>query len=71
MTPFLEKHFDIIFPFIPCFQMTESAVKDYNRGRHYLSDLAKRQDVPVFSDLKEAVKCAIEKVKLFKSRSNV
>lgn len=52
-------------------QLTAAAVKDYNRGRSYLSDLAKRQDVPVFNDLKQAVECAIEKVKLFKSRSNV
>lgn len=45
------------------FQLTKAAVKDYNRGRTYLMDLAKRQEIPVFDDLKKATKCAIEKVK--------
>lgn len=52
-------------------QLTPAAVKDYNRGRSYLIDLAKRQDVPVYNDLKQAVDCAIEKVKLVKCRNTV
>lgn len=53
------------------FQLTPAAIKDYNRGRAYLIDLAKRQDVPVFNGVKEAVECAIEKVKMGKSRTTV
>lgn len=51
--------------------MTPSAIKDYNRGRTYLSDLAKRQNIPVFSEIKEALDCAIEKVKFAKPRCSV
>lgn len=47
----------------PLFQLTPAAIKDYNRGRSYLIDLAKRQDVPVFSDLTQTLECAIEKLK--------
>jgi hypothetical protein len=36
-------------------------VKDYNRGRVYLNDLARREGVPVFEEVKEAVDCAIQK----------
>ncbi|XP_055300575.1 uncharacterized protein LOC129567549 isoform X2 [Sitodiplosis mosellana] len=50
-------------------KLTCAAVKDYNRGRSYLIDLARRQDVPVFNDLKQAAECAIEKVKQCNSRS--
>lgn len=46
-------------------------MKDYNRGRAYLIDLAKRQGIPVFNDLKPSVECAIEKVKICKSRHSV
>lgn len=44
-------------------QLTNSAVKDYNRGRAYLSDLAKRQGIPVFDDIEEALEAAVEKLK--------
>ncbi|XP_063245171.1 uncharacterized protein LOC134546333 isoform X3 [Bacillus rossius redtenbacheri] len=37
------------------------AVKDYNRGRMYLSDLANREGIPVFEDVAEAVDCVIQK----------
>nr|CAD7428197.1 unnamed protein product [Timema monikensis] len=37
------------------------ALKDYNRGRMYLSDLANREGVPVFDDMTEAVNCVIQK----------
>ncbi|XP_031623276.1 uncharacterized protein LOC116340766 isoform X2 [Contarinia nasturtii] len=50
-------------------KLTAAAVKDYNRGRSYLMDLARRQEVPVFNDLKSAVECAIEKVKQCNCRS--
>lgn len=53
----------LTYIFIRYFQLTAAAVKDYNRGRSYLIDLARRQDVPVFNDLKQAVECTIEKVK--------
>lgn len=55
------------FPFH--FQLTPAAIKDYNRGRSYLIDLARRQEVPVFNDLKQAAECAIEKVKQCNCRS--
>lgn len=35
------------------------AAQDYNRGRAYLCDIAKRENVPVFSDVEEAVRHAI------------
>lgn len=44
-------------------QLTPAAVKDYNRGRAYLIDVAERQQIPVFRDIRQAVDCAIEKVK--------
>ncbi|XP_013195351.2 uncharacterized protein LOC106138682 isoform X3 [Amyelois transitella] len=34
---------------------SESAVKDYNRGRHYLVDLAQRAGVPVFDNVDDTV----------------
>lgn len=40
-------------------QLTTQAIKDYNRGRVYLSDLAKRKKIPVFENITEAVQCAI------------
>lgn len=42
-------------------QMSKQAVKDYNRGRVYLSDLAKRKHVPVFDSVEEAVRCVEER----------
>lgn len=44
-----------------CFQLTKQAIKDYNRGRVYLADLAKRKLIPVFESITEAVQCAIDK----------
>ncbi|XP_014661742.1 PREDICTED: uncharacterized protein LOC106804877 [Priapulus caudatus] len=43
--------------------LSVQAVKDYNRGRTYLSDIANRESVPVFDDVTEAVHCVIAKVK--------
>ena len=43
--------------------MTKSALKDYNRGRCYLSDIANREGVPVFEEISEAVECAVQKCK--------
>ncbi|KAL9705372.1 hypothetical protein quinque_008890 [Culex quinquefasciatus] len=45
-------------------QLSDSAVKDYNRGRAYLVDLAKRHGIPVFEEIDAAVKCAVEKLTL-------
>ncbi|CAL1268257.1 unnamed protein product [Larinioides sclopetarius] len=41
-------------------KLSSQAVKDYNRGRVYLSDLATRAGVPVFDQVDEAVECAIK-----------
>lgn len=41
-------------------QLTIQAVKDYNRGRVYLSDLAKRKQVSVFDNITKAVQRAID-----------
>ncbi|XP_074033390.1 NDT-like domain-containing protein raw isoform X4 [Leptinotarsa decemlineata] len=43
--------------------LTKNAVKDYNRARVYLTDLANRKHVPVFENITEAVECAIERCK--------
>lgn len=45
-------------------QLSDFAVKDYNRGRAYLVDLAKRHGIPVFEEIDAAVKCAVEKLRL-------
>lgn len=42
-------------------QLSAVAIKDYNRGRNYLSDLANREGIPVFEEVKEAVECAIQR----------
>lgn len=44
-------------------QYSEAAVKDYNRGRHYLIDLARRAAVPVFDNLDAAMACVIDKLR--------
>jgi len=38
-------------------KMTPLAVKDYNRARSYLADLANRDGVPIFEDVSEAMQC--------------
>lgn len=42
-------------------KLSKQAVKDYNRGRMYLSDLANRESIPVFDSVAEAVDCVIHK----------
>jgi len=42
-------------------QLSAPAIKDYNRGRNYLSDLANREGVPVFEDISEAMECVIQR----------
>nr|CAH0111335.1 unnamed protein product [Daphnia galeata] len=42
-------------------RLSAFAIKDYNRGRNYLSDLANREGIPVFDEVKEAVECAIQR----------
>ncbi|XP_065358274.1 uncharacterized protein raw isoform X3 [Calliphora vicina] len=49
-------------------KLTSTAIKDYNRGRSYLIDLAKRQGVPVFNDIKAALECTVEKIQSYNSR---
>lgn len=42
-------------------QLSRQALKDYNRGRTYLTDQANKDGIPVFSDIQEAVECAVSK----------
>lgn len=42
------------------FQLTEQAIKDYNRGRIYLSDTATREGVPVYENIGDALQHAIQ-----------
>ena len=42
--------------------MTPFAVKDYNRARSYLADLANRRSVPIFENVDEAIACVINKI---------
>jgi len=46
--------------------ISKTAVKDYNRGRSYLSDFANREGVPVFEEIQEALECVISKCKISK-----
>lgn len=39
-------------------QLTNSAIKDYNRARMYLSDMASRLGIRVFDSISEAVQSA-------------
>ena len=43
--------------------LTKTALKDYNRGRKYLSDFANREGVPVLDNITEALQCVVEKCK--------
>ncbi|XP_030377578.1 uncharacterized protein LOC115626365 isoform X2 [Scaptodrosophila lebanonensis] len=49
-------------------KLTPAAIKDYNRGRSYLIDLAKRQGVPVFNDIQAALDCTVAKVQAINNR---
>lgn len=51
--------------------MTPTAIKDYNRGRQYLMDLAKRQGIPVYDDIHMATECALEKAIVHKSIASI
>lgn len=42
-------------------KLTEAAINDYNRGRCYLKDEARRRGVPVFQNVCEAVECTVDK----------
>jgi len=44
-------------------KLSPQAVKDYNRGRLYLSDMATRAGIPVFSNILETTACVIQKCK--------
>ncbi len=43
--------------------LSKAALKDYNRGRSYLSDIANREGVPVFDNVTEALQCVVDKCK--------
>lgn len=47
-------------------RLSKAALKDYNRGRCYLSDFANREGVPVFEEVGEAVECVLQKCKSLK-----
>ncbi|XP_033150875.1 uncharacterized protein LOC117135056 isoform X2 [Drosophila busckii] len=51
-------------------KLTTAAIKDYNRGRSYLIDLAKRQGVPVFNDIQAALECTVAKVQAYNNREH-
>ncbi|WAR06590.1 LOW QUALITY PROTEIN: hypothetical protein MAR_021959 [Mya arenaria] len=40
-------------------QLSPCAIKDYNRGRDYLCDLASREGVPLFDNILEATNCVV------------
>ncbi|XP_050665334.1 uncharacterized protein LOC126965665 isoform X2 [Leptidea sinapis] len=42
---------------------SEAAVSDYNRGRHYLTDLARRAAVPVFDNVHDAMACVLDRLR--------
>ncbi|XP_037964259.2 uncharacterized protein LOC105391236 isoform X1 [Plutella xylostella] len=42
---------------------SETAVKDFNRGRHYLADLAHRSGVPVFDSTEAAINCVVSRLR--------
>ncbi|XP_075986062.1 NDT-like domain-containing protein raw isoform X2 [Anticarsia gemmatalis] len=42
---------------------SEAAVKDYNRGRHYLSDLARRSGVPVFDNVDSVMSFVVSRLR--------
>ena len=44
-------------------RLSVSALKDYNRGRSYLSDIANREAIPVFDNVEEALQCVVDKCK--------
>lgn len=56
---FIVNQVEIPVTIVIYFQLTEQSVKDYNRGREYLNDLASREGVPLFEDIQEAVNCVI------------
>ncbi len=47
-------------------KLSKAALKDYNRGRCYLSDIANREAVPVFEEIHEAIECILQKCKNLK-----
>ena len=50
--------------------MTESAFKDYSRGRVYLSDMASRAGVPVFENVTESLEAIVKSVRKLKNNSD-
>ena len=51
-------------------KLSNNAIRDYNRSRKYLSDIATREGVPVFVEISEAVHAAIEILEKQKSTNN-
>ncbi|CAG5115675.1 unnamed protein product, partial [Candidula unifasciata] len=52
-------------------QMTERAMTDYNRGRIYLSDMASREGVPVFQDVRESVESVVRTLQKLDSLAEI
>ncbi|XP_022089143.1 uncharacterized protein LOC110978441 isoform X2 [Acanthaster planci] len=44
--------------------LTERAIRDYNRARSYLADIAKRRGVPVYENIQETIDVLVEKLKM-------
>ncbi len=44
-------------------QLSERALRDYNRGRAYLASIANKSHVPTFTNIADATLCAVYKVK--------
>lgn len=45
-------------------QLSQLAMKDYNRGRQYLTDQANKDGIPVFINIQEAMECVISKCRI-------
>ena len=51
-------------------KLSNNAIRDYNRSRKYLSDIATRESVPVFESINEAVTAAIDILEKQKNMNN-
>ena len=57
----IEKMVDLLT--IGSSSLSPDGLKDYIRGRAYLSDMANREGVPIFDNIDEAVACVVQKCK--------
>ncbi|XP_071821379.1 uncharacterized protein [Apostichopus japonicus] len=52
-------------------ELSSRSIKDYNRGRCYLADLASRQGTPIFDNVVEAAKSLIARIQRDRSPSSM